>query len=191
MSDAPKWTRAARVVYRPEVMHILLPLASVVGLFAAYVATRPAAFRITRARTIDAPAASIFALINDFRAWAKWSPWEKLDPAMARAFEGPTAGVGAVYRWAGKKSGDGAMKILESAEPSRIEIELTFIKPIAATNKTVFTLEPDGAGTKVTWTMSGHHDFMGKAFSVVMNMDKTVGGDFARGLDAMAAAARG
>jgi len=44
-------------------------------------------------------------------------------------------------------------------------------------------------GTRVTWAMDGHNGFMGKAFSLLMNMDKTVGGDFERGLGALKAVA--
>ncbi len=61
-------------------------------------------------------------------------------------------------------------------------IKLEFLKPFKATNETAFALEPDGTGTKVTWSMDGTNDFMAKLFTVFMNMDKTVGGDFEKGL---------
>ena len=41
---------------------------------------------------------------------------------------------------------------------------------------------PAATGTRVTWTMDGENNFMGKAFSLVSNMDKMIGSDFERGL---------
>lgn len=174
-------------------MPILIGLGSFIGLFLAYVATRPSAFRIERSRTLDAPPAKLFALINDFHEWAKWSPWEKLDPDMKRVFEGPDAGLGATYRWIGtnNKAGEGVMKIATSQPDARVEIDLTFIKPIAAENKAIFTLEPDGNGTKVVWAMEGNRNFGHKAFGVFVDMDKLVGADFEKGLGAMGDAAKG
>jgi len=41
---------------------------------------------------------------------------------------------------------------------------------------------PEGNGTKVTWTMAGSNNFTGKAFGMLMNMDKMIGDDFDKGL---------
>lgn len=68
-------------------------LAAIVALL-AFAATRPDTFRMQRSITIQAPPAKVFALLNDFRKFGSWSPWEKLDPAMKRAFSGPASGVG-------------------------------------------------------------------------------------------------
>jgi hypothetical protein len=147
------------------------------------VATRPAHFSITRTTTIAAPDSVIFAQVNDFHRWDGWSPWARLDPAMKTTYSGAPAGAGAVYEWAGDgKVGEGRMTILESKPSSLVRINLEFLKPFAATNLTDFTFTPDGSGTKVTWTMSGENNFMTKAVGLMMNMDKTVGGDFEKGL---------
>jgi hypothetical protein len=52
---------------------------------------------------------------------------------------------------------------------------------------TEFTFKPEGDQTKVTWTMSGKNDFMGKAFGLFMDCDAMVGGDFEKGLANMKA----
>jgi hypothetical protein len=170
-------------------MPYLLGLAVTLGLFALYVASRPSAFRITRSLSIDAPAGALFALINDFRAWTEWSPWDKVDPDLQRIYEGAESGVGAVYRWKGPKTGEGVMTLIESVEPSKVEIDLKFLKPFPANNRTVFTLEPEGDATRVTWAMEGNNGFAAKAFGVFMNMDAMIGKDFDKGLAAMKAAA--
>ena len=46
----------------------------------------------------------------------------------------------------------------------------------------MFTFQPEGKQTVVTWSMTGTKNFMFKAVHLVMNMDKMVGGDFERGL---------
>jgi hypothetical protein len=169
----------------PRAMYYLLGLVASIALFAAYVASRPSAFRIERSRTISARPDVLFGLINDFHEWAQWSPWEKLDPNLKRTFEGPSSGKGAVYRWEGNgKAGVGSMTITETT-PSRIDIALDFLKPFPANNRAIFTLEPDGEGTKVTWAMEGESPFPAKVFGVFVNMNDLVGKDFAKGLDAM------
>lgn len=168
---------------------ILIGVAAVVVLFVLVVATRPAAFHIERSIAIAAPPEHAFALVNDFHAFGSWSPWEKLDPNLKRSFEGPASGVGAKYAWTGNDDvGEGRMTI-EKSEPSRIQIKLEFIKPFAATNTATYTFVPSGEGTNVTWAMDGENGFMGKAFSMFMDMDKMVGADFERGLASMKAVA--
>lgn len=162
---------------------ILLVLLVLVLGFVGYVSTRPAEFHVERSATIAASASTIYPHLADFHQWEAWSPWERLDPAMKKTYEGDPMGVGSNYHWAGNDSvGEGRMTIKESVPSERLTIELEFIKPFAATNTTLFSLAPEGEGTKVTWAMDGKKDFMMKAVGLFMDMDKQVGGDFERGL---------
>lgn len=170
-------------------MPFLLGMLAAVGVFVAYVATRPSAFRIARSLTIPASPAVVHGLINDFHEWARWSPYEKYDAAMTKTYEGPSSGVGASYRWSGNnKVGEGSMTITESG-PERVVIDLRFVKPFTASNTATFTIEPAGDSTKVTWAMTGENAFGAKAFGVFVNMDELVGKDFVAGLEAMKTAA--
>lgn len=167
---------------------ILIGVAAVLLLFVIVVATRPADFRVERSITIAAPPAVVFGQVNDFHAWAAWSPWEKLDPGMKRTYTGPPSGTGATYEWQGNDDvGEGRMTIEKSTPPSTVGIKLEFIKPFAATNVTTFTFAEQGPGTKVTWAMEGTNNFFAKAFGLFMDMDKLVGADFERGLASMKA----
>jgi uncharacterized protein YndB with AHSA1/START domain len=170
------------------VIAALLVVAAAVVLVLA--ARRPDTFRVQRSAGIKAPAEKIFPLINDYRAWASWSPYETRDPAMKRTFSGPPAGKGAVYEWQGDKNvGSGRMQIVEATPPSRIVIKLDFIKPFAAHNVAEFRLEPQGEVTYVTWAMHGPTPFFGKILHLFLDMDKMVGTDFATGLANMKAVA--
>jgi hypothetical protein len=167
---------------------ILMALVVIIVAFVIIVALQPAEYRVTRSATIAAAAPVVFGNVNDFHKWEAWSPWEKLDPTMKRTFEGPPAGTGAVYAWAGNnKVGEGRMTLTESRAPELIKIRLDFIKPFASTADTEFTFKPEGNQTAVTWTMTGRNNFVSKAFCLFMNMDKMVGGDFERGLTGLKA----
>jgi hypothetical protein len=172
---------------------ILIGVAVVLVVLVIVIATRPSKLHVERSITIAAPAETIFSQVNDFRAWGAWSPYEKKDPQMKRTFGGPPAGEGSTYAWAGDKNiGEGRMTIERSVEPAQIQIKLEFFKPFAATNTAKFDFTPaPGGGTKVTWAMDGRQSFMCKAFSLVMDMDKMIGDDFAAGLAALKAGAEG
>ena len=157
-------------------------------VFVLVVATRPSTFHVERSITMAAHPESAFVQVNDFHAWATWSPYEKLDPQMKRSFEGAPSGSGAIYAWAGNdKAGEGKMTIEKSDKPSLVVIKLEFTKPFAQTSTATFTFVPVAEGTKVTWAMDGESNFVGKAFSLFVNMDKLLGSDFERGLAAMKA----
>jgi uncharacterized protein YndB with AHSA1/START domain len=164
-------------------MTILVIVAIAVVALLAYAATRPDTFRIERAASIKAAPDKIFGLLTDFRQWALWSPWEKLDPDLKRTHSGAPSGKGAAYAWEGnKKVGAGRMEITEVMPPSRLVIKLDFLRPFEAHNVTEFTLAAGGSETRVIWAMTGVNTFMGKLMSVFMNMDKMVGKDFEAGL---------
>lgn len=161
----------------------LLIVLGLVTLLAIYVATRPDAIHYERSTTIQAPPEAIFPYVNDLHRFGEWSPWEKVDPKMARSYDGPSAGVGAGYHWKGNKDiGEGTMKITGSTPNRQVLIALEFISPFRASNVATFTLVPGAAGTKVTWAMDGPNLLMGKVMGLVMNMDKMIGGQFEQGL---------
>jgi hypothetical protein len=163
---------------------VLLVLVVLVGAAAAYVATRPDAYHVERSASIEAPAATVFAQIDDLSVWKEWSPWEKKDPAMKRTLSATPSGVGATYAWEGNKEvGKGKMTITDSRPGEKVGEKLEFIEPFQSQADITFTLAPENATTtKVTWAMDGKHNFISKAFSVVKPMDGMIGKDFEEGL---------
>ncbi|HEX7126884.1 MAG TPA: SRPBCC family protein [Thermodesulfobacteriota bacterium] len=131
-------------------------LAGVLG----YAATRPDRFRIERTARIDARPEKVFALIEDFRGWRAWSPWETVDPAMARTYRGAERGKGAVYAWEGNRDvGKGRMEITDTTPPSRVVIRLEFIEPMEAQNT-----------------------YLAKLMGLFVDMDRMLGAQFETGL---------
>jgi hypothetical protein len=153
-----------------------------VGLCIA-IATRPDTYRVTRSTTIAAPPDVVFGYVNDFHQWTQWSPFEKVDPAMTRTYGGAPSGTGATYSWSGnRQAGEGTITVRESLPSQRIALDLHFLKPFESTAVTQFTFDPAPQGVNVTWAMSGENNFIGKAMSLFVSMDKMVGKEFEDGL---------
>jgi uncharacterized protein YndB with AHSA1/START domain len=164
-------------------IYVLAAVAAAIAIFLIACAMKPNAFRIERSAVIDAPADRIHPMIDDFRRWPAWSPWETKDPGMARTFSGAANGKGAIYGWDGNRNiGAGRMEILESEAPRRVVIQLDFLRPFKARNTAEFTLKPEGSGTRVTWAMFGPQPFIGKVMDTIMNCDRMIGREFEAGL---------
>lgn len=158
----------------------------VIAALVIFIARQPDEFQIKRAVAVSAPASVPFAQVNDFHRWLGWSPWEGIDPNLKRTYEGPTEGVGTRYAWeGGSQVGAGIMTITESRAPGLIRLDLEFLRPFKARNVAEFTFDPQGDHTLVAWRMTGRETFVTKAFGLVFNRDKLVGGMFQKGLDKM------
>ena len=171
---------------------ILVSVLAVIGAFAVafliYVAMLPSEFRIERSLAIQAPVQTLYLLINDLRGFNRWNPFAKADPDVQIDYSGPESGVGAAYDWTGKKAGAGRMQTATST-PSKVTMALDFNKPFEAHNIAEFTLAPAGSTTTVTWAMTGNRPFSHKLMGTIFNMDKMVGGEFAKGLQNLKAIA--
>jgi hypothetical protein len=153
-------------------------------------AMKPDTFGVQRSAAIKATPDKIFPLINDFKAWGAWSPWETKDPDMKRTYSPTTSGKGATYAWEGNSQvGAGNMLITDAPAPSKVTLDLNMTKPMTAHNKIEFVLVPVGDTTTVTWTMRGEAPYWAKIFHVFVNMEKMVGGDFEAGFAKMKAEA--
>lgn len=162
---------------------VLVAVALVVVVFAAVVAMQPSEFRVARSATIAAPVPAVFAQVNDFRRWPAWSPYDKLDPAMKKTYDGPASGTGASYAWAGNSNaGVGRATITESRPNELVRIKLDFEQPFAGAALAEFRFKPEGDRTVVEWSLAGTNNFVAKAVHLFMNMDKMVGGQFEDGL---------
>jgi len=169
---------------------LALLVVAALALLLIYAATRPNEFVVERSTRIDAPPEKIFPLIADVKAFNTWNPWLRKEPSVQLTYSGAsTSGPGASYSWVGKESGEGSMTLTEQTPSSQVVYKLDFMKPFEAHNRALFTLTPDGTGTKVSWKMDGPAPYMTKLMGVLFDMDKMVGDDFAAGLANLKAAA--
>src|SRR5277367_4255348 len=99
----------------------VLLLAVVVGLLL------PRQVRVERSVSINRPASLIYAVVNSFQLFPKWSPWQDLDPNMHQTMEGPRDGVGAKLIWSGNgKVGSGTQLITASTPDRSVASDLDF-----------------------------------------------------------------
>ena len=70
---------------------VLLAVGAALASLSIAIALQPATFHVERSMTTLAPPSVVRAQVDDFRAWQAWSPWEKLDPALKRDFQGARA----------------------------------------------------------------------------------------------------
>ena len=162
---------------------IAIVLALLIATILIYAATKPDSFRLERSTHIKAPPEKIFVLIDDFKQWEAWSPWEKIDPALKRTYSGAASGVGAIYEWNGNKDiGQGRMEIIESTPPAMVSLKLDFVTPFEAHNFVEFSLSAEGDSTTVTQAMYGPSPYISKLMTIFFSMEKMVGDKYEEGL---------
>ena len=161
---------------------ILIALVAVLVIGAVIGMLLPRHVKVERSVVIDRPPSLIFAAINSFQLFPRWSPWQDLDPNMHQSTEGPRDGVGAKLVWSGNdKVGNGTQTITAVVPGRSVDSDLDFGQ--MGTAKSVMTLAPQGASTKVTWSVvvdMGANP-VGHYFGLMM--DGMLGKDFANGLD--------
>lgn len=126
--------------------------------------------------TVAVPVEKAYATVKDFKSWPMWSPWTIADPDCKVRI----APDGTQYAWEGAIVGSGNM-IIDQAEANKvIDYTLTFLKPWKAVSPVSFLFEPDGEGTKITWTMEASMPFF--LFFMTKMMGALVAMDYERGL---------
>ncbi|WP_425079421.1 SRPBCC family protein [Ruegeria denitrificans] len=142
----------------------------------------PGKAEVSRSIAIDAPPKAIFPYVNSMQETEKWSPWLHRDPETKLKYSGPAAGVGNTLNWASDhpQVGTGSQKIVESVENQRVRTALDF-GPMG-TAAASFILEPDGAGTRVTWGFDSDLGLNPISRWMGVMMDTWVGEDYERGL---------
>jgi hypothetical protein len=109
---------------------------------------------------------------------------------MQRTFGGAASGKGAVSEWRSKGSaGAGRIVITDAESPRHVTAEADWAKPFKTHNVNQFALEPDGGGTRVTWTMHGPNLFVMRVMATFVDMDKMMGAHFDTGLQNLKAVA--
>jgi effector-binding domain-containing protein len=141
----------------------------------------PRQVQVRRSIAIDRPASLVYAVVNSFVLFPKWSPWQDLDPNMTQSADGPRDGVGAKLIWKGNDKVGSGTQIITLATPNQsIASDLDFGDMGVA--KSLVALAPDGTSTTVTWTvdMDMGANPIGHYFG--LTMDGMLGKDFASGL---------
>jgi effector-binding domain-containing protein len=160
---------------------ILIGLGAIVVVLAVIGLILPRHVQVKRSVAIDRPASLVYATVNSFALFPKWSPWQDLDPHMIQTTEGPRDGVGAKLVWKGNdKVGSGTQVITGSTADQSVASDLDFGD--MGTAKSVMMLIPDGNATRVTWTVDVDMGANPIGHYIGLTMDGMLGKDFALGL---------
>ena len=98
---------------------------------------------------IDAPQATIFALVSDFRRYPHWSPWADTDPNARILYSGSPRGEGAIMIWDGAIIGSGS-QIITGVRPHE-RIDITMNPGDEGEASAWFDLTQGVGSTLVTW----------------------------------------
>ena len=165
-------------------LKIFIGIVVVIGAILIYASTKPDVFSVSQSEVIQASPEVIFPYVNEIRGWELWSPYNNQKDLVHNYGTIPT-GPGAADDWVSPQMGKGRLAVKSSTSPSVVGLDLTMTRPFEVVNDIQITLEPEGSGTKVTWTMTGPMNLMSKTMHVFMNMDKMVKNDFAKGLSTL------
>ena len=123
---------------------------------------------VTAQIRIDAPRATVFALVNDFHRLTLWSPWIETDPNVRIIYAGPDRGVGATMTWDGTIIGSGTQTITESRPFEHVTSIINSAE--ASESRTWFDLASDGGTTSITWGFDNDHGYnlAGRYFSLML-----------------------
>lgn len=170
---------------------IVVAVAVVVGLLAVCGFLLPRQVHVERSAVIEAPPSTVFALLNGYKMFNKWSPWYALDPQAKYTYEGPDFGVGAKMTWVGdpKTVESGSQEIIESRHAELVRARLDFGG--GGTGTYAFALAPEGSGTKVTWAFDTDLGMnpMSRYFGLMF--DDMIGKDYDKGLAGLKTLAEG
>ena len=162
-----------------KLLVVLLLLAGVV-IVGGFVL--PSKTHVERSTVIARAPGDIHAMLNSWRRFNEWSPWQGRDPKTIYTYEGPESGVGASMRWSSEQAdvGKGRQTILESVPAQKLASKLEFEGQGDAI--ATFVLVPDGTGTRVTWSFDADHgnDIIARWFGLMF--DRWIGPDYEQGL---------
>lgn len=163
-------------------------LIAIISVFAVYLVLcifGPKLFVTSKSKTIGTSAETIFALVSDFNAGSKWSPWQKKDPNMKLKYEGQPATVGHKMAWESESQGSGEQTITEIIPNEKVKTSLK-INGWDGESIAMFVLTPKGDSTVVTWSMDGGElPFMFRGIMLVMGGTSALDTDYEEGLSSI------
>lgn len=149
----------------------------------AYLLPRHA--KVERTVIIKATPEIVFAQVNTLKNWEQWSPWHKIDPKMKLEYNEIPSGKGASYSWKSeeKNVGNGKLTITRIVPYDTINVEMNFMDEGASLAGYYFK-KADSA-VQLTWWMDADmgNNPIGRWMGLFM--DKLVGKDFDKGLNAI------
>jgi hypothetical protein len=162
---------------------LLYIIGAVILIIAGLHFIAPKTYRVDRKIVVNENIDTVFNSLCSLKEQQIWSPWGEKDPEMKIEYTGTDGTVGSATHWIGNKDvGEGEQEIIKIIPTSYIETELRFLKPFESKSIGFFELNTVESGTEVIWGFKGESSFPSTIFMVFMDMDKSIGPDFEKGL---------
>jgi len=138
-------------------MMILLVVAGIIALLLLIAVFMKKEHYVKREIIIQAPRQKVFDYVKLLKNQDTFNKDAMTDSDRKKEFKGTDGTVGYIYSWSGNKNaGVGEKEIKNIIEGKRIETEIRFVKPMAATASIVMETESiTGDQTKVSWSNAG------------------------------------
>src|SRR5258706_2701110 len=136
---------------------ILVVMAGFIALFLLIALFTKREHYVNREIIINVPRQKVFDYVKLLKNQDEFNKHAMAGPDRKREFKGTDGTVGYIYAWSGNKNaGEGEKEIKNIIERTRIETEIRFVKPMAATASIIMETEslPDNQ-TKVSWSNAG------------------------------------
>lgn len=140
---------------------LALIFALIIGLFLAYVSTKPDTYDVSYTQILKAPINTTFKTVNDYKTWENWGPWIEMDTTITITLDKKTSGLGAGYSWTSTKDESGRMETLRLEENKAISQKIYFGNK--GNSDMYWTFKPADNGTEVTWGMTSKLNLIEKA----------------------------
>lgn len=157
----------------------IVGIAGIVGLFL------PENAKVERSVYMKSRASIAYQLINDLKQWPSWSPWHQIDPNTIWNYSEPAIGKGAWYSWNSENHNLGAGKMTINSCVIDERIDLTLEMNGMGSAQIQFLIEGKGAQTKLSWVLTKQLGNNPYARYWGLLMDKMMGPDFEKGLEAL------
>lgn len=136
-----------------------------------YVATKDGKFTTESSRVINAPAPMLFREVADLSNWKSWNAWREID-GINMDVTGEASGQDGAINWQAEDIRDGRIENTSVIPFSKIEQNLMMQTIIGeAEGKIIWTFEPEGEQTRVSWKLEGEQSFKDKLAFTVQDED--------------------
>lgn len=139
------------------IITILLVVAGIIALLLIIALFMRKEHYVKREIIINAPLQKVFDYVKLLKNQDKFNKHAAADADRKKEYKGTDGTVGFIYAWSGnKKAGEGEKEIKHIIEGKRIEAEIRFVKPMAATACIIMETESlSNDQTRVSWSNAG------------------------------------
>lgn len=130
--------------------------------------------RFEQTRLIDAPLATVYAMVADLHQWQHWNPWLATKSGAALTFSSNADDKGSRCSWESATMGAGLIEQVSLQAPERIEQLVRLRHPFTVSGRSYWTFDDQDGKTRITWGLRGRVAFSMRAFAATVKGSLTL-----------------